>query len=286
MFNKRGKTKIKDFSSSAKIANESKIFTCSSMFSQTRGQLTIFIIIAIVLLFSVLVYFFIVTQESEIDLDAQRSGPAGEVYVYVEACIQTAAFSAIQNFGYQQGYHIIPEDRSLETVFYRIAYYYLRGNSLVPRNDFLERELVKILNDKILQDCSDFSDFEGRFEVNSGNVKSQATIFEDKVVINVDYPLLIRSDETSVEVSGFTYTLPVRLGHVIDVSRILVSKIKEEPSAIDLTFLLNQDVDISVTNYDECSQVYIILDEQSQVNNEPYAFSFAVGFSEENCIEG
>lgn len=249
-----------------------------------RGQLTIFIIVAIVLLFSVSVYFFIVTRESEASLDSQRSGPAGEVYKYVEECIENASFSALESFGFQQGYHRVPEEKSIETIFYRIAYYYLKGEILIPSNDFFERELGKILDDRISEDCSDFLDFEGKFEINPRDVKSKATILEDSIIININYPISIRSGETTIEISKFAYTLQIRLGHIIDVSRILVEKIREEPDAIDLTFLLKQDIDISIDNYDKCNKIYILLDEMSETNtDDSYIFSFAVGFKEEYC---
>jgi len=254
--------------------------------NQKRGQLTIFIIIAIVLLFSVLVYFFIVTRESEVDVDPQKSGPAGEVYNYVEKCINDAAFSASELFGRQQGYHIVPFENSVDTAFYRMAYYYLEGATLIPPNEFFDGELSKIIDDEIEYYCSDFSDFEGRYDISSGKVESKVTIFEDNVVVNVNYPISIRNEDTATEISRFSYTLQIRLKHLVDVSRTLVEEIKKEPYSIDLTLFLNQDVGVSVVNYDTCTQVYLLEDEESETNTgEPYFFSFAVGFNEEFCFE-
>jgi len=251
-----------------------------------RGQLTIFVIVAIVLLFSVLVYFFIVTRESEVSIEEQRSGPAGEVYTYTKECIEDAAFSAAERFGLQQGYYVIPEDISIETAIYRIAYYYLRGNILVPEIDLLEREFSKFLSEEIFFECSDFSEFENRFDITLGIIDSKTTILEDSVIVNVDYPIIIRSSDTNTEISRFSYTLPIRIGHIIDVSRDLVEKTREDPGFVDLTFLLNQDVDVSIADYDECTKIYILLDELSETNTgDPYVFSFAVGFEEEYCTQ-
>jgi len=254
------------------------------MYDQKRGQVALFIIVAVVLIGAVSIYFVIISQE-ETEI-AQRSD--SPVYLYVESCIQDAAFLAVEAFGRQQGYYIVPESRSIETVIYRMAYYYLEGETLVPTNEFFQKEFSKILNDEIIIECSDFSNFEEDGSIitfDANDIETTTRIFENEVVLNVNYPITVRDNESSVSFSRFSYTLPVRLGHIIDVSRTLVEKIKEEPNLVDLTFFLNQDVSISISDYDECNKVYIILDEESQVNNEPYAFSFAVGFSEEYCVE-
>ena len=242
---------------------------------------------ALVLIFIAGIYYVITQQQDKADIDVQRSGPAGPLYIYTEECIKDAALYSAYLFGYQQGYHIVP-DNSLDTVFYKIAYYYLKGDSLIPTNEFFEKEFSKIMNDQILEKCTDFSTFEERgYDINFGSINTKTTILEDNIIIKVDYPIQIGISDTTTEISDFDYTIQVRLGHILDISRSIVDEIKKEPYAIDLTFLLNQDVDISIANYDPCNQVYIRLDEESETReeNEIYTYSFAVGFSEEYCFD-
>ena len=248
-----------------------------------RGQIAIFIIIAVILIASVGVYFFIVKPGALKTTTEKSDSP---IYAYAEECIESSIFKSVEAFGLQQGYYIVPEDKSLDTSFYRIAYYYLEGETLIPENDFFEKEFSKIINDKILEQCSDFSFFEEEgYEINANieGINSETRISEEKLEVNVYYPIFTRTNESSTSFSEFSYDLSLRIGHVVDVSRTLVEKIKEEPSVVDLTFLLNQDVDISIVDYDECNKIYIIIDENSTINEEPYAFSFAVGFEKQYC---
>ena len=104
-------------------------------------------------------------------------------------------------------------------------------------------------------------------------------------MVDVDYPVSIRDENSSDRFSDFSYKLPIRLGHIIDVSENLVNRIKENQSELDLTYLLNQDVDISIDDYDECNKIYILIDNISIVNDEPYAFTFAVKLDEQYCAK-
>jgi len=174
----------------------------------------------------------------------------------------------------------------LDTGFSRIAYYYFNGDVLVPNSNFIGGELSKIINDKISGQCNDFSIFEEEnFIVESLDSSSKTSISENEIMVDVDYPVSIRDENSSDRFSDFSYKLPIRLGHIIDVSENLVNRIKENQSELDLTYLLNQDVDISIDDYDECNKIYILIDNISIVNDEPYAFTFAVKLDEQYCAK-
>ncbi|MBI4116407.1 hypothetical protein HY449_01545 [Candidatus Pacearchaeota archaeon] len=246
------------------------------------GQITIFIIFLLVLVFGTVIYFFINSGVQNKNAVQKTTDP---IYIYTQECVENALFDSAKFFGLQQGYYIVPKT-SLETSLYRIAYYYLRGESLIPENQFFEEEFSKIANDQILKQCADFSIFkEQGYAIKPGSPTIKTKIYSDNLKINVNYPISVSANKSSYEVSAFDYEIPLRIGHILDVGRALVDEIKKEPYALDMTFLLNQDVDVSVQKYDRCNQIYLILDDQSKTNDgESYFYSFAVGFSEEYCI--
>ena len=183
-----------------------------------RAQLTIFVIFVLLVLFAVLIYFAVFSDRS-VSTGTQKFGSSNPVYKSVQECVQGAALDSAVSFGYQQGYYSVPEN-SLNTSLYRIAYYYLKGDNLMQNNQFFEGEFSKIMNDKVLEECSDFSSFEQQdYQIIPGKIKTQSKISEDNVQLNVDYPLTIKNNGTSASFSEFTYKLPVRIGHIIDVSR-------------------------------------------------------------------
>ena len=257
--------------------------SCNFPTKNNRGQIAIFVILAIIVIGAVGVYFFI-AKPGNLELTEMKSEEP--VYSYAEECIESAIYESVETFGLQQGYYEVPEKNSLETDFYRIAYYYLDGEVLIPQIDFLDKEFSKIANDKIAEECSDFSLFEEEdyfIETGFDKINSESRISEDKIEVSVDYPIFINENGSSTSFSEFSYEIPVRIGHSLEVSRILVEKIKENPGETDLTFLLNQDVDVSIADFDECNKIYILIDENSTVNDEPYSFSFAVKLQEQYC---
>lgn len=255
--------------------------------SEKRGQIAIFAIVAIVVVASVGIYFFVV-KPGNLELTETKSEEP--VYSYAEECIESAIYDSIEIFGLQQGYYDVPIQNSLETDFYRVAYYYPyyypQKDVSAHQTSFFEGEFSKIANDKILADCSDFSVFEEEgyeIEERINGIDSQTRISENEIEVNVDYPIFIIENESSLEFSEFSYEIPVRVGHSLDVSKLLVDKVRENPGETDLTFLLNQDVDVSVLDFDECNKIYVLVDEESIVNDEPYSFSFAVKLDEQYC---
>ncbi len=257
---------------------------CNFFPKNNKAQITIFIIFLIVLIFAAGIYFFISGGVQNENAAQKTTEP---IYVYVQECIKGALFDSAKLFGLQQGYYIVPK-ASLETSFYRIAYYYLRGESLIPNDEFFEGEFSKIAKDRISEECSDFSAFKKQgYDVKSNSPIVKTKISSDNLKINVNYPISVSTNKSSYEISEFDYGIPLRIGHILDVSRIIVEEVKKEPHALDMTFLLNQDVDISVQNYDRCNQVYLMSDNESKTNDgEKYFYSFAVGFSEEYCVNG
>lgn len=249
-----------------------------------KGQLAIFVIAALVLLFALGFYYLVSQEKIQITGKEKIDSFSEPIYNYIKECIETSIFDSLESFGLQQGFYSVPEGKSLDTGFSRIAYYYLEGEILIPQNDFFEKELSKIINDKISEQCEDFSIFEDDgYEINFKNPSSETKISENEIKAYVNYPLSVKTDEDSASFSEFSYEIPVRTGHIIDVSKILVEKIKDEPYNVDLTFLLNQDVGVSVDEHDECNQIYILVDEQSKINEEPFAFSFAIKLEKQYC---
>ena len=255
-----------------------------------KAQIAIFIIMVFVLLIGFGFVFYlrgIDAEEAQISATKiqKLSVQDDPVKVYVNECIKQAAAGAAYVFGFQQGYYNSP-DPFLDTENSEIAYYYFEGGNIIPKNEVFEGEFSKLMNDELLFGCTDFSIFEDiGYNINYGDINTKTKILEDKVILEIDFPLTISKDSTT-KISKFSYTLPFRIGRILDVSRVLVAAVVEEPYALDLTLFLNQDVDVSVFNYDGCNQVYILLDAESKIlpTDDDYVFSFGVGFEDQYCI--
>ena len=167
-----------------------------------RGQIAIFAIVAIVVVAGVGIYFFVAKPGNLQTTPGKSDSP---LYNYAEECIESAIQGSIETFGLQQGYYIVPESNSLDTSFYRIAYYYLEGEILIPETSFFEKEFSKIVNDKIAEECPDFSFFEeDSYYINTNieRINSETRISDDKIEVNVDYPVFINENGSSTSFSS------------------------------------------------------------------------------------
>jgi hypothetical protein len=261
---------------------------------QKKGAISIFIIIGLGIILSTSILFYIQnfhqekkTEESVFQVQKFDSNTK-PVYLFVEECIKRASVKSAYIFGKQQGYYDLQDKHiDVSSVDY-INYYYFKDNDLVKNNDFYSKEFAKILDEQILLQCSNFSIFtEHDYEIELlSDTLSNVNILNEKLLINVDYPMIVSKNNNEKEISKYYYELPVRIGHLFDISRNLVGQIKKEPDLVDMTYLLDIDVDVSIVQYDECNKIYFLLDYDSKnvVDDEPYVFMFGVGFSEEYCV--
>ncbi|MEK6983708.1 MAG: hypothetical protein AABX33_03980 [Nanoarchaeota archaeon] len=257
---------------------------------RSKAQITLFIILVTILLFvvGIGIYFISNLQKEKIQNTQEKIQESNlelsPINRYVEECLKKASIESAFELGLQQGYNEVPSPY-LDTNFSNIAYYSHKGNVLAPTTKIVEKELAKIIEENILIDCTDYSIFEKLgFNIEFNDINATTKIYNNEVIINVDYPLSIKKDNTISSVSKFTYALPIRLGHMLDVSNELVSAVSDEPYALDLTLLLNYDVDISVIHYDNCNDVYIIVDNESKTTyGDDYVFTFGVGLEEQYC---
>lgn len=251
---------------------------------KSKAQVTVFILVGILIVAASGLIYYIVA-EPEISLI--KTSQSDSISVYVEECVKKAAVNAAYFFGFQQGYYGLPE-KYLETEDSTVSYFYYLGDDVIPLDNVFEEEFGKIMEDELIFECTDFSSFEADgYEIFYEQPEVRANILEEEVSLEINFPLTISKGEDTQLISRFSYDLPYRIGHILDVSRELIAAVVEEPYALDLTLFLNQDIDVSVFNYDACNQVYILLDEESKLNeeDEDYVFSFAVLLEEEYCQE-
>ena len=255
------------------------------------AQITLYIILGLILVFVVGlgVYFVGNVSKQETEKTSEKTQELGlefePVEIYMRDCIKKSVIESAYEFGQQQGYFRIPEP-VLSINSSSLAYYYYKSKNIIPSNDRFQEEFSRIMEDNVITYCSDFSIFENTgFSVKTSNASTSVRILEDKVIIDIDYPLDVTKDQTKANLKKFSYTLQFRIGHIINISRELVDALAKEPYALDLTLLLNYDVDISVIHYDKCHDIYIINDNESKTKptDFDYVYFFATELEDQYC---
>ena len=241
-----------------------------------KGQITLFIIIGIVLVIVVGLTLFLVrsnktgTIEEEVSESATLKG-------FVENCIEEVAVPALYLQGLQGGYIYPPEDSfQMEEYNYRISYLYSLGKNNVPSRTQMQNDINRYINENLDSCLDNFNVYkEQGYDISLESINTKSTIGLNDVFIKVNYPIILTKGNTREEVNEFSSTIPVRLGHLNDLSKEFIDAVVKNPERVDMTMLGGFDVEVVIIPYSQDTIIYSFYDEKSDVRDERYIFLFA-----------
>lgn len=178
-----------------------------------RGQITVFIILGLILLFAVGFVIYYTTQQV-----AYRDGQfidreAQPVYDFVASCASTIAEEGIRLQGAQGGYLTIPRDIERTPSSYvpideqgliKVPLWHYEDQSRIPSLDLMERDLNAYIQE-FLPSCIDgFSAFAEQYPVIEHDTpRVTTTIGDAAVTIRIAYPVTIQHPDKQVDVREF-----------------------------------------------------------------------------------
>jgi len=234
-----------------------------------RGQITIFIVIAIVVVVAIIGYFLLKGSSIETRVNPEVQ----PVYDYMAECFQESLGESVVIIGIQGGYITIPEDY-ITTDISDIAYGYYLGSKTLPSKKVIEEEIGYYLEKKA-STCADTADISG-FEIQGkGGAVADVDISEEEIYATITYPLTINKGSSIYTLGSFSTDISVNLGKIYIVADEIVNKEIEDPENINLDYLKEQRYDIDVAMYSEDTIIYSITDSDSKINNISYMFRFA-----------
>jgi hypothetical protein len=235
-----------------------------------RGQVTIFVIIAILIVAGI-VAFFIFRDKLNFGLTptpAELQPITEEIQLCVESTLQDGAKLA----GLQGGY-VIPPSNALETNFSYIAYGYYLGQSTLASKTKIESEIAKYI-ELTLPFCFDVSNFPN-YKINTGNPKASVKISPSYISASVNYRFTATKAETSYRVGkSYKAEYKVKLGDMHSVAQEIIAREVQNPNNLDFTYLNSFNYDISILNEGNNILVYSITDYKLNSGGS-YTFRFA-----------
>ena len=212
-----------------------------------KAQVTIFIIIAIILV-GIVVSFFIFRESI---IDGQIPVSIDPVYTTFLSCLENEALVGIDALGSQAGYISLPDfepgstympfSSQLNFLGNPIPYwYYVSGNNIqkeqVPSKEDMENQLEEFIEDKVTE-CIFDKYYEQGFEINQGEPKAKINIKDNEVEIILEMDLGIIKEEDSAVIGNHKITVKSKLGTLYDSAK----KIYEQEQ--NSLFLENYAVD-------------------------------------------
>lgn len=248
-----------------------------------RAQITIFIIIAI-LVIAIVVLFFVFREKIVIEKEKPVAPEIAPIQNFVEECIYEAGQGALYFIGQHGGYYL-PSRFSTPL---GIPYYIKDNQNLIPAKENIELEIVKYVDESLSLCTGNFTEFKD-FKIAQGKIKTQAIILDNEVILNVNYPLTIIKDEEKSRIEKFDeIKIPVRLGKIYNAGSFIVNEHFKNKGEVCMSCILDlQDKEgISIMMQSENQTIiYDLFDSSSVLENEdevfepyPYNFRFAVEY--------
>jgi hypothetical protein len=233
-----------------------------------RGQITVFVIIAILIVLGILVYFFIRSNTGADNTrgDTEISETNG-LYQALQECIELDFDSSLILIGLQGGYITVPENH-VKGDINKISYGYYNEENVLNTIPEIGEEINNFL-ESTANNCIDENEYED-LEIIKGNIKSSATIVDGSVKLDLIFPVKIEKADKKVSLTeAYEYEIDSNLFDLIDTSNKIISNIQENPDTIDLTFMTNLNYDVVILPIDDDTSIYVI-------NDDDYIFQFGV----------
>jgi len=235
-----------------------------------RGQMTIFIIIAIILVGGII--FFLMIKG---DAGKETSIPSDitPIQSFVEDCIGEIGIEAVYYIGEKGGYFYSP-NFSIAT---GIPYYYSNSKNYMPSKKIVQKEISSYINRKLFFCTKNFIDFP-QFEIIQKEIKTDTKIQNNNINFNVNYPISITQGEMTSIIEDFQVKVPIRMGVVYDaVETIIKEQLTNENICLSciLNVSLENDLYVEMMDYDDETVIFTIRDENSKLNDEAFVWRFA-----------
>jgi len=194
-----------------------------------KGQMTIFIIIAIVLVAAVVIFFAVRGKVPGVGSMPQDLQPA---YNYFLNCIEDVTKRGAAIAGVQGGYIYVPEfepgsdyapfSSQFDFLGNPVPYwYYLSQNNIikeqVPTKQEIENQIAQFVENEIKDEKCNLAQFaDERIAVELGEPKVSVNIKDNEIKTNVKMDFVINKDELSAKKSNHEVVVKSKLGKFYD----------------------------------------------------------------------
>ena len=246
-----------------------------------RGQITIFVILAILVVGIILAFIFIRTSAEKEELGREYFQQQGlkpslnNIQDFIIDCHEETSTQALIRIGIQGGYYNEPEYYfDMEWAF--IPYYYYEGLQLMPTKTTIQQELTNYVDNNI-QSCLDKIKFQN-FKLNYQQPTTQTSIIESKVIFNTNQQLTIEHEgsTTNFELNQHPLTLESSLNEILEVASFITTSHTEDPDLMCINCITElakeRDLYVDFIAIEEDTTLVMIL--ENRTLPEPYIFEF------------
>lgn len=194
-----------------------------------RGQITIFIILGIIILFSSAAYFYVRDKTTALQPNTIETKKTTALHPYVEACLELKVREALNLVGMTGGYINYPLAIQTDPASYlkvapiaeaKMPYW---AGDRIPPLDFIKSEIENYTITHIDECINNFSEIKGYDITPIGNIDVRLTFADNEVDAEMRYPLravkVPEQNEFSLNDYDFFIKIPIHFKSVYDVAK-------------------------------------------------------------------
>lgn len=219
-----------------------------------KSQVTSFIIVGLLLVILIAGGFYLY-QRSRGEFGIREiSQEVRPVVNYVEDCISEVSREGLVIVGSQAGYYKVPEDKEGGSLIGHsnaidffgdsqiyVPYWYYRSANGISRNQMpslseIENELSRYIAEHLSECVANFSSFENHDISGFSNIRTRTNIQNDKVLVEVEAPVIISSGEVVQEIEDFKVVINNKLGRTYKKSKEIYEELDEKLFLEKLTY--------------------------------------------------
>lgn len=250
-----------------------------------RGQITIFIIIAIVIVVGALIYFFI----SYSDFTNKDSQEINILRQEVNSCLESVMLNTIFSNGLSGGYYLLEKDYLIfedKDLYFgeKVPFYIMNSQQNIPSLSFLENEVALGVND-YLSFC--LSELSFPFEVSYSFEEIDSKISINRNFINIDLflPTIVRYEDSLVQVNEYKYRFFSDYYSLYTTAELLTKKQLDDLNFFCITCFLDiveeNNLNISTTELSAGKEVILVHSLFNNQTGEVFGFAHKFDFGVE-----
>lgn len=248
---------------------------------EKRGQVTLFIIIAIIIIAVILIFIY---SRQTVFLPTTQENLNAELNKFEKnmvECLDESSKDSLELIGRQGGYIIVPEGTYRLYNDTRISYlcYNIVNDDRCSNRMLLRETMQEQLSAAIQADINDCLEVQGSAlkpydVITSKSPEVSTKIDTENVIVTLDYPITLRSkrDNNQVTKQSFESIINNPLGKLYDISQEAVNSEAEFGGFDVLSYMLKEKGNVKIyPRKPYPDKIYIIKDEDTG-----YIFQFAI----------
>jgi hypothetical protein len=249
------------------------------MLSSRNGQITIFVIIALVIVAGIGGYFLLKNSNFSV------LGPSPEFKVIndnVEKCLENSTLEGIYFIGLQGGYWNVPGDKESYLVMEEPVYVN-KGVVTMPSKDTIEKELALAINESIRICINNFEDYKSQgYGFEGGEIKSIKTDIEnDKITTTLTWPVKITKEDSTYTLGKFTKEIDFDFMSKYNVVKNFTEEQKKTPTDVPYIYLADisneNKIDVETIHLDNTTVIYTFIF-PNKFKDQEFLYSFAARY--------